>query len=235
MQSIIASHIGIPARRGGRWRDRLACWRARVAGRFVQGKGEDLVSNGFQSLREFGLFGGNATEAPDSGFMIDYVIHPRIDLSPGDTLERRVRLTFASGAVQLEEKVGGFGAALPVSSIDGVGEAYASGLSDNGIRSLGDLVGIDPRRRIGNIPAIKLREFQAKARLVMRLRVSPASLEPFADQSVSQFLGESPEDLVRPGVTLESGQRLQETLMDLQIALGNAQLRQITLGDLLSA
>ncbi|HUX76172.1 MAG TPA: hypothetical protein VMY40_05985 [Anaerolineae bacterium] len=122
-----------------------------------------------------------------------------------------------------------------MSSIDGVGEAYASGLSDNGIRSLGDLVGIDPRRRIGNIPAIKLREFQAKARLVTRLRVSPSSLEPFADQSVSQFLGESPEDLVRPGVTLKSGQRLQETLMDLQIALGNAQLRQITLGDLMNA
>jgi hypothetical protein len=26
MQSIIATHIGIPARRGGRWRDRLARW-----------------------------------------------------------------------------------------------------------------------------------------------------------------------------------------------------------------
>ena len=38
MQSIIASHIGIPAWRGGRWRDRLARWRARVAGRFVQGE-----------------------------------------------------------------------------------------------------------------------------------------------------------------------------------------------------
>jgi hypothetical protein len=38
MQSIIASHIGIPARRGGRWRDRLARWHARVAGRFVQGE-----------------------------------------------------------------------------------------------------------------------------------------------------------------------------------------------------
>ncbi|HUX76173.1 MAG TPA: hypothetical protein VMY40_05990 [Anaerolineae bacterium] len=72
-------------------------------------KGEDLVSNGFQSLREFGLFGGDATGAPDSGFMIDYVIHPRIDLSPGDTLERKLRLTFASGAVQPEEKVAGSG------------------------------------------------------------------------------------------------------------------------------
>jgi hypothetical protein len=77
-------------------------------------KGQDLVRKGFRSLREFGLFGGDATEAPDSGFMIDYVIHPRIDLSPTDKLERKLRLTFASGAVQLEEKVGGFGAAPPV-------------------------------------------------------------------------------------------------------------------------
>jgi len=54
-------------------------------------KGKNLVSNGFQSLREFGLFGGDATDVPDSGFMIDHVIHPRIDLSPGDTLERNLR------------------------------------------------------------------------------------------------------------------------------------------------
>ena len=33
-----------------------------------------------RTLRECGLFGGDATEAPGSGFMIDYVIHPRIDL-----------------------------------------------------------------------------------------------------------------------------------------------------------
>lgn len=60
--------------------------------------GADLVSNSFQSLREFGLFGGNATEAPDSGFMINYVIHPRIDLTPEVTLIRRVRLKFNNTA-----------------------------------------------------------------------------------------------------------------------------------------
>lgn len=57
-------------------------------------KGEDLTPHGFQSLREFGLFGGDATDKPNSGFMIDYVIHPRIDLTPDATLTRRIRLSF---------------------------------------------------------------------------------------------------------------------------------------------
>jgi hypothetical protein len=194
-------------------------------------KGEDLVSNGFQPLREFGLFGGDATEAPDSGFMIDYVIHPRIDLTPEATLKRNVRLTFTTGIIEPEE-LAGFGAALPVSSIDGVGDAYASALGEGGIHSLGDLVEVDPLRPVGDIPPVKLREFQAKARLVMRLRASPASLELFADRNVSRFLRERPGDLAGPGVTPERVQRLQEALADLQIALGDAQLQRIMLGDL---
>ena len=69
----------------------------------------------------------------------------------------------------------------------------------------------------------------------MRLRVSPASLEPFADRNVSRFLRERPGDLAGPGVTPERVQRLQEALVDLQIALGDAQLQRITLGDLINA
>ena len=56
--------------------------------------GSTLVDSGFQSLREFGLFGGDATTAPDSGFMINQVIHPRIDVAPGMTLSRTLQLTF---------------------------------------------------------------------------------------------------------------------------------------------
>jgi hypothetical protein len=57
-------------------------------------EGSTLVANGFQSLREFGLFGGNATTAPNSGLMINQVIHPRIDVAPGMTLSRTLQLTF---------------------------------------------------------------------------------------------------------------------------------------------
>lgn len=139
--------------------------------------GEDLVSSGFQSLREFGLFGGNATDALDSGLMIDYVIHPRIDLTPGDTLTRRLRLTSAASTAQQIEALAGFGADLPVSSLDGVGDAYTRALNEHGIHSLGDLATIDPLRPVGNIPPVKLQEFRAKARLVMRLQVSPSHLQ----------------------------------------------------------
>ena len=53
---------------------------------------EDFPANGFQPVREFGLFGGNATAAADSGFMINYVIHPRIDITGELTLQRTLRL-----------------------------------------------------------------------------------------------------------------------------------------------
>lgn len=44
-------------------------------------------------LREFGLFCGG-TAAKDSGVLINHRIHPRIDLQPGFTLKRTLRLTF---------------------------------------------------------------------------------------------------------------------------------------------
>lgn len=100
-------------------------------------RGEDLELNGSQPLREFGLFGGDATAEPDSGFMIDYVIHPRIDLTSGLRLIRKVRLSFGAGGIP-EEDLGRFGADLPVINIDGVGEEYAAALGDQGINLLGD-------------------------------------------------------------------------------------------------
>src|SRR5262245_18850954 len=110
--------------------------------------GEEL-GQGVHSLREFGLFGGDATEAANSGWMIDYVIHPRITLSAGMTLTRTLHLSF--GGKTQGEVVGGFGASLSVMSIDGLGAAYASQLGERGITSLGDLIGIDPQAVIGNI------------------------------------------------------------------------------------
>ena len=51
-------------------------------------KGEDFISNGTVKLREFGLFGGDATHAADSGLMINYMIHPVIPLTADLTLTR---------------------------------------------------------------------------------------------------------------------------------------------------
>ena len=45
-------------------------------------------------LREFGLFGGNATGSANSGFMVNRKIHPLIYKTSGMKLERIIRIVF---------------------------------------------------------------------------------------------------------------------------------------------
>ena len=177
---------------------------------------------------------------------MDYVIHPRIDLSQGFTLRRTLRLNFASGVPSDgisvpdgEPTFAGFGASLPVVAIDGVGEDYAGQLAANGVATLGDLVRINPLSSVEDIPMVRLREFRAKARLVLNLRVNLAPFAELAERDVSGMLRESPESLaVDAGdnrATSEDAARLQEQLAVLQIALDDAQLQQVTLGELAGA
>ena len=49
--------------------------------------------NGF-SLREFGIFGGNASSVANSGIMINHKVHARIDKTEGMRIVRSIRLTF---------------------------------------------------------------------------------------------------------------------------------------------
>jgi beta-lactam-binding protein with PASTA domain len=48
------------------------------------------------TLREFGLFGGNATSSPGTGYLINYRIHPDIKKTSDNSLERHLRFTFSS-------------------------------------------------------------------------------------------------------------------------------------------
>lgn len=50
------------------------------------------------TLREFGLFGGDATDTPNSGFLINYKIHPRIDKTTTRILKRSIHLAFGPEA-----------------------------------------------------------------------------------------------------------------------------------------
>jgi hypothetical protein len=50
-------------------------------------------ANGY-SLREFGIFGGNATATKDSGIQINHKAHSRIDKVDGMVITRSVRFTF---------------------------------------------------------------------------------------------------------------------------------------------
>ena len=195
----------------------------------------DLNLHGVHPLREFGLFGGNATEATNSGLMIDRVIHPRIDFGPGMTLTRQVRLIFGSGDIG-QEKVSGFGAALPVQAIDGIDGIFAQGLNNANVQNLSDLSRLDPRQRVGNIPPVKLHEFRAKARLVARLAIDLGPLTPLSNTSISQFLGEQPQALASSiHVSPDRVVALQEQCALLQVALDDEELQRITLGDLIAS
>lgn len=45
--------------------------------------------------REFGLFGGDASGAADSGYMVNWIVTPRIDKDALMTIQRTIRFTFA--------------------------------------------------------------------------------------------------------------------------------------------
>jgi len=199
--------------------------------------GADLVPKGSVPLREFGLFGGDATGAANSGYMINYVIHPRIDLTPQLTLERTMHLEFSEGTVRIKTpgKEGSrLGASLPVISISGIGGTYAETLSEQGIRTLGDLVTLDTSRVAGKISAARLKEFQVKSKMVMNMQLSTAPFKKLAGWSIDRLISEKPKVLVRAssGTTLEMAEQFQEELSILLVSLDDVLLHELTLGDL---
>ena len=54
---------------------------------------DENEANGF-ILREFGIFGGNATTVANSGILINHKVHSRIDKVSGMRIERSIRFTF---------------------------------------------------------------------------------------------------------------------------------------------
>jgi hypothetical protein len=206
--------------------------------------GEDFANDDSKILREFGLFGGNATDQPDSGVMIDYVIHPPIDMTGGITLTRKLRLMFALGDVfhTVPEQIpgpdlSGFGANLPVIDIAGVGKKFSKILNDQGIHKLSDLIAIDPLMPAGSIPMARLRQLYGKARMVMKLNINLEPFAVFSGFSISRLLLGRPEELANAfadaGITSEDVLNLQKDLTILQVALDESYLKKITLGDLM--
>lgn len=52
-----------------------------------------LEANG-NAMREFGIFGGNATFVSNSGLMNDWIVHDRIDKNSSISIDRSVKFTF---------------------------------------------------------------------------------------------------------------------------------------------
>lgn len=198
---------------------------------------EDLVTDGFQPLREFGLFGGDATATPDTGLLIDRVIHPRIDLSPGDTLRRTLQLSFINGGVTgAAQELGDFGAQFPVASIDGIGERFGATLASVGVETLGELARLDPLRILPGIPPVRLREFQTKARMVLGMKPAMEEFGNLAEWTVTRVLRTPPTKLAAatedPNTTAKDALDFQDQLAVLQVALDETTTQQLRVADL---
>jgi peptide/nickel transport system substrate-binding protein len=48
------------------------------------------------TLREFGLFGGDASPMPNSGYLINHVIHPAVEMDDESVHQRELRLSFSA-------------------------------------------------------------------------------------------------------------------------------------------
>lgn len=115
-----------------RKRDRLTkeTWRRRLipgadvtydaAGRSILAKVRFEGDEANGRLREFGVFGGDASPWPNSGLLFSHRTHPPIVKAPGQILERELRLTFDAGS-------------LPPGVVDAVGRLLAGDDSARGV------------------------------------------------------------------------------------------------------
>ncbi|VVS94481.1 helix-hairpin-helix domain-containing protein [Desulfoluna spongiiphila] len=188
-------------------------------------------------LREFALFGGDATEEPGSGVMINQVIHPRIDLAPGTTLVRTLRLDF-SGESYRQQTMGTFGAGLPLQVIDGIGKIYANALVAAGIRTLSELARITPEDHAGMVPTGKLLEFRTKARMILDFPPSLSDRSSPGDVPLGQLIESGADALTTrlepSGGSPDKALEMHHALMSLQVAMTDDALRHHTIHELSS-
>ncbi|MBV7337527.1 hypothetical protein KFU94_56725 [Chloroflexi bacterium TSY] len=190
-----------------------------------------------QTLREFGLFGGNATEDANSGTLINYVIHPRIELAAGETLVRRVQLRFDDlhQAEPDELPRHGLGAS-PVLVLDGVGDRYGDRLAEAGLATLEDLARVGSTPSEIDVPLMKLLELRAKARLAIRSVRKVRPIDRLLNETVGDILT-TPVATVAANANVAENQivQLREQLELLQLALDSQFLRIKTIGELIQS
>lgn len=200
----------------------------------VEIPGTDLVTNGYQSLREFGLFGGDASDAADSGYLINYVIHPRIDIIPSATLNRQMRLKFfASQSIQTTSSAPHWLETSTVKNIDGIGTTYLTTLEDSGITTIDKLVTTEPEISGVSIPRIKFLEMRAKAQLAINtarhLNPVPGIMEKKAHEVIETPLLTL---VAQTGLTEEVIKDLLVQLGNLQVALDSNYFKNLTIAEL---
>lgn len=205
--------------------------------------GADIAKGSYQSLREFGLFGGKANDAINSGYLLNYVIHPRIDLTPNATLTRKLRLSFetATGSLPLVSTPAisspGAGGEItdwlqdaPLLIIDGVGETYAARLAAASISTLAQLANADVTTLTTDIAPMTLLALRTKAALALRAQSELILIDELSDWTIEQLMATPIAQLVaETSETQNHIRQLTEQLGTLQLALDQRYLKSKTL------
>lgn len=201
----------------------------------VEIKGTDFVLTGYQSLREFGLFGGDASVTPNSGYLINYVIHPRIDIIPSATLTREMELNFRSTqSVSTLPRPKPLLQTSTVRNIDGIGAAYVTELENSGITSIDKLVAADQEPPEVSIPKIKYFEMRAKAQLAVTTAGELTPVPGLMDKKARELMETPlPELVAQTGVTEEEIKGLLDHLGSLQVALDSHYFKNATIAELM--
>lgn len=189
------------------------------------------------TLREFGLFGGDATAAANSGYLINYVIHAALALRPGNKLVRRVRLSFrpatpGTGGDTLGVPRHAIGT-LPATALDGVGPQIGAALERAGAPTVRAVAQLAAGATAGDLSTTRIVELRAKARLAVRTGAALPAITSLDGYEAHALLAAAPASLsAETGVPLDTVDGLQDLLARLQLALDARTLRRMTLKQL---
>jgi len=186
-------------------------------------------------VREFGLVGGDATSNANTGRLINYAVHPVIELRANQKLTRTIRLNFRPGGSAITEQGGGVPThwlgTQPATLIDGVGDAVAASLKDAGATTVGDVATLQLDGVPKGFSRSRAVELRAKAQLAMQTAALLVRTSSLNDKTVDEVLSTTPSESV-PADTLD---RLQGQLGLLQVALDARWLKRRTLAELVAS
>jgi len=187
-------------------------------------------------LREFGIYGGNASESANSGYLINYVIHPAIELTSGSTLTRRLRFNFKplGGEKDWLTLPQHWLADYSVETIDGVGASHTASLADSGVTTINALAMIEPAAIEVDIPILLMTHWRAKARLLLMAAADLIPLAALSSWRVPDILSTSNADLAAQldAVSLERVAHIREQLGAILVALDDSFITKMTYGEL---
>ena len=187
-----------------------------------------------RTVREFGLFGGNATAARNSGHLINYVIHPRLDLPAGGQLTRRLHFALRPEVdqawVSLPQHWLGD---LEVTRLAGVGQAQADLLAGAGIETIVQLAESEPALLDIDLPLRRRVEMCTRARLALRTVTRLAPLSGLLDHTAWQVaVTPLPPLAADAGASEEQVARLRDQVSALAAIMSQAFLQDVTIGEL---